>query len=158
MPSDVPNTDALSSQPESELSEPQLPSAIESPSTSVESEQESDAIDEKDVNSSVSGSDEDAEGSADDEYDLGPSATARSSHSPSTRSSSSPDRQSRKRKYSEDDLEEAIAHNPELYGVRRSVSAETHLVFVFAADSPKGAITDSTTANSKFRKHFYVDI
>ncbi|KIW01314.1 uncharacterized protein PV09_07350 [Verruconis gallopava] len=122
MPSDMPNTDAaLSSQPESELSEPQLPSAIESPSTSVESEAESDAANEKDAQSSQSGSDEDAEGSADDEYDLGPSATARSSHSPSSRPSSSPDPQSRKRKFSDEDMDEAIAANPELYGIRRSV-------------------------------------
>ena len=127
MPSDMPHTDALSSQPESELSEPQIPSAIESPSTSVESDRESDAASEKDDMSSPSGSDEDAEGSADDEYDLGPSATARSSHSPSVRSSSSPDPQSRKRKYSEDDMEEAIANNPELYGVRRSVSSRAVL-------------------------------
>ena len=119
----MPNTDGLSSQPESPLSEPQLPSAIQSPSTSVESERESEAESEKDDLSSASPSDEDAEGSADEEYDLGPSAAARSSHSASARSSSSPDPNSRKRKYSEDDMEEAIAKHPELYGVRRSVRA-----------------------------------
>jgi chromodomain-helicase-DNA-binding protein 1 len=134
MPSDIPHIDAFSSQPESELSEPQLPSAIESPSTSVESEQESDAVSEKDAQSSGSGSDVDAEGSADDEYDLGPSATARSSHTPSTRSSSSPDRQSRKRKYNEEDLEDAIAQHPELYGVRRSVRVALNLVHDPVAD------------------------
>jgi chromodomain-helicase-DNA-binding protein 1 len=135
MPSDIPHTDGLSSQPESELSEPQLPSAIESPSTSVESEQESDANDEKDALSSPSGSDEDAEGSADEEYDLGPSATARSSRSLSARSSSSPDPQSRKRKLSDEDIEDAMAKHPELYGVRRSVSAEPFPIHVPVTDT-----------------------
>lgn len=123
MPSDLPNTDGLSSQPDSPLSEPQLPSAMDSPSTSVESPRESEAESEKDDLSSASASDEDAEGSADEEYDLGPSAPARSSRSASARSSSSPDPNSRKRKYSDDDMEAAMAENPELYGVRRSVRA-----------------------------------
>lgn len=139
MPSDIPATDALSSQPESELSEPQLPSAIESPSTSVESDRESDPESDKDDLSSVSASDEDAEGSADDEYDLGPSATARSSRSPSEQnsrqSSSSPESNSRKRKLSEDDIEEAIAAHPELYGVRRSVGAAETLTCDPIADT-----------------------
>jgi chromodomain-helicase-DNA-binding protein 1 len=135
MPSTTPAGEALSSQPESELSEPQLPSAIESPSTSVESDRQSQADSDKDDLSSVSPSDEDAEGSADEEYDLGPSAPARSSRSQSAHSSSSEGENSRKRKYSEDDIEEAIANNPELYGVRRSVSMVTALLYDPAADT-----------------------
>jgi hypothetical protein len=135
MPSEMPATDALSSQPESPLSEPQLPSAVQSPSTSIESERGPASDSEKDDLSSPSVSDEDAEGSADEEYDLGPSVPARSSRSQSARSSSSPDPNSRKRKLSEEDMEEAILAHPELYGVRRSVGARRMLLYAHIADT-----------------------
>jgi chromodomain-helicase-DNA-binding protein 1 len=119
----MPTSDPLSPHPESDLSEPQAPSPINSSSPSIESDRESQDEDMKDADSSVSASDEDAEGSEDDEYDIGPSTNVRQPTSPAGSSSSS-DQGSRKRKLSEDDLEDAIAQHPELYGVRRSVSAK----------------------------------
>jgi hypothetical protein len=77
----------------------------------------------KDIVMSDSGSDVDAEGSEDDEYAHAPnqSSALLELNDPPTDSSSTSSGASRKRKTSIDE-EEFMRTNPELYGLRRSVS------------------------------------
>jgi hypothetical protein len=115
------NTGPLSSHPESDLSDPQPPSPADSSPTSVESEPPSADEDDEDVNTPISGSDEDAEGSDDEDFDMDAVQRSRPVVIENDRLSSSPEGQSRKRKFSSD-IEGEMNKHPDLYGVRRSVS------------------------------------
>lgn len=128
------NTDPTSPHPDSDdLSDPQPPSPAES-STSIESDPEAD---DPDVESPDSGSDEDAEGSDDEDFDITLTNRSRPVAAQSDRSSSSAE-PSRKRKLSVE-YEDDINNNPELYGLRRSVSilatfpSETSLISLVAS-------------------------
>jgi hypothetical protein len=115
------NAGQLSSHLESDLSDPQPPSPADSSPTSVESEPPSADEDDDDANTPISASDEDAEGSDDEDFDMDAVQHSRPVVIENDRSSSSPEGQSRKRKFSSD-IEDEMNKHPDLYGVRRSVS------------------------------------
>jgi hypothetical protein len=125
----------LSSHLESDLSDPQPASPADSSPTSVESEPPSADEDEDDVNTPISGSDEDAEGSDDEDFDMDAVQHSRPAVIENDRLSSSPEGQSRKRKFSSD-IEDEMNKHPDLYGVRRSVSASLPTGPTVYADLP----------------------